>query len=483
MDQTVEFIKSNMAIPVDFALRLAGYEENDSILKDWASEEKIEELRKQLDEYKTTSVDVAVIGESGVGKSTFVNKIRGYLDEEGYPLEPKPDDYASTDIVKTTMKSKEYSFPGSKFVKLWDLPGAGTTDFQIDEYEKKVEFSKYDAFVLIVGNRIKENDMVIYEKIKRDEKPFFLARMKMDNDFECFKRDKGRNFTVDAWKNKCQMVRRTCIEDEGQNNDKAVPKIDYLAENVYLLSCMDYKIVKNLSEPVYFKDNQRILVDIPNRLPEIQKSALLFQLDDSLFAYGADYEKKIRDTKKQLDKRLWKVAAVSAGAGAIPVPGMSAAVDFAMFFAECNLQKKLFGLDENGLKRKEKNQMVEDLVDRIMEKVKSDSKTFFLPNALYKSCLDTSNQSEQAMLDVTKLLFEGAGKLASAGAVIGTTEVLEDTVALVLPVIGSVIAGAISGGTTYTLLKTMLHCHYQLALACNKVVKEQLKEDCQQRLG
>ena len=41
-----------------------------------SDEQKIK-LENDLDEWKTIAVDIAVIGESGSGKSSFINKFRG----------------------------------------------------------------------------------------------------------------------------------------------------------------------------------------------------------------------------------------------------------------------------------------------------------------------------------------------------------------------------------------------------------------------
>ncbi len=65
-------------------------------------------------------------GESGSGKSTFVNAFRGLGDEE--------EGSAPTGPVETTMKPEAYLHPKYKTVKVWDLPGIGTPSFKADEY-------------------------------------------------------------------------------------------------------------------------------------------------------------------------------------------------------------------------------------------------------------------------------------------------------------------------------------------------------------
>ena len=44
---------------------------------DKMSTENLDEILKELDQWKNTSIKIAIIGQSGVGKSTFINKFRG----------------------------------------------------------------------------------------------------------------------------------------------------------------------------------------------------------------------------------------------------------------------------------------------------------------------------------------------------------------------------------------------------------------------
>ena len=44
---------------------------------DKMSSENLDEILKELDQWKNTSIKIAIIGQSGVGKSTFINKFRG----------------------------------------------------------------------------------------------------------------------------------------------------------------------------------------------------------------------------------------------------------------------------------------------------------------------------------------------------------------------------------------------------------------------
>ena len=94
--------------------------------------------QKYLGDLNNISLNIAVTGESGSGKSTFLNAFRGIdnTDERAAP----------TGVVETTTKTVPYPHPIYPNVTLWDLPGIGTTKFPADQYLEYVEFEKFDFF-------------------------------------------------------------------------------------------------------------------------------------------------------------------------------------------------------------------------------------------------------------------------------------------------------------------------------------------------
>lgn len=94
--------------------------------------DKIKEYFAQLDHVE---LNIAITGESGSGKSTFINAFRGLGDED--------EGSAETGVVETTTEPTVYPYPKFPTVKLWDLPGIGTPRFKADEYLKQVQFERY----------------------------------------------------------------------------------------------------------------------------------------------------------------------------------------------------------------------------------------------------------------------------------------------------------------------------------------------------
>lgn len=108
-------------------------------------EAKLKDMADIIEESLVTAenapLDVAVIGESGTGKSSFINALRGLnYEEEGS---------ASVGVVETTKKKTPYQHPKYPNVTFWDLPGTGTPNFHSHEYLERVEFATYDFFIII----------------------------------------------------------------------------------------------------------------------------------------------------------------------------------------------------------------------------------------------------------------------------------------------------------------------------------------------
>ncbi|XP_059358567.1 interferon-inducible GTPase 5-like [Carassius carassius] len=270
-------------------------------------------IKEFLEKQDHVELNVGVTGESGSGKSTFVNAFRGLGDEE--------DGSAQTGPVETTMEPEAYFHPKYKNVKVWDLPGIGTPNFKADEYLKLVEFERYDFFIIIASDRFRECHTQLAKEIMRMKKTFYFVRSKIDSSIEAEKRKKSfdQKKTLDTIREDCENgLRKIGIEDP----------IVFLISN-FQLGNYDLNLLQERMEQELPQHKRRVLMlALPNITLEIN-------------------EKK----KKALEENIGKVALLSALVATVPVPGLSVIADLAIVTREIETYYKVFGLDDPSLQK------------------------------------------------------------------------------------------------------------------------------------
>lgn len=111
------------------------FSEAQSILADKSKEAAVNHVKTLISAWKEQPVYCAIIGNPGVGKSTFINEIRNLKDDD--PLA------AETGVVETTTQQQHYPHPQNPNLIFSDLPGCGTPNNPADrEFIKKMEFQK-----------------------------------------------------------------------------------------------------------------------------------------------------------------------------------------------------------------------------------------------------------------------------------------------------------------------------------------------------
>ncbi|XP_077051447.1 interferon-inducible GTPase 5-like [Siphateles boraxobius] len=273
----------------------------------------INTIKEYLKQQDLVELNIGVTGESGSGKSTFVNAFRGLGDEE--------EGSAETGPVETTMESKDYLHPKYKNVKVWDLPGIGTPNFKADEYLKLVQFERYDFFIIIGSDRFRECHTQLAKEIMRMGKKFYFVRSKMDICITAEKKKKNfdQKKTLDTIRADCENgLRKIGIEDP------VVFLISGCELGKYDLNQLQERMEKELPQ----HKRRVLMLALPNITLEIN-------------------EKK----KKILEANIGKVALLSAFVATVPVPGLSIAMDFAIVKKEIETYYNTFGLDDPSLKK------------------------------------------------------------------------------------------------------------------------------------
>ncbi len=160
----------------------------------------VAKIQEYLEKEKNIPLNIAITGESGSGKSTFVNAFRG--------VDNRDEGAAPTGLVETTMEVTPYSHPNYPNVTLWDLPGIGTTKFPADKYLQHVGFEKFDFFIIISDTRFRENDVKLAKEIQKMRKKFYFVRSKIDHNL----RDEQRSQREFDEENTLKQIRENCIQ-------------------------------------------------------------------------------------------------------------------------------------------------------------------------------------------------------------------------------------------------------------------------------
>ncbi|XP_051565877.1 interferon-inducible GTPase 5-like [Myxocyprinus asiaticus] len=364
----------------------------------------INEYLKQQDRVE---LNIGVTGESGSGKSKFVNAFRGLGDEE--------EGSAETGVVETTMKPEVYCHPKYKNVKVWDLPGIGTPNFKAENYLKQVEFDHYDFFIIIASERFRECHTQLASEIMRMGKKFYFVRSKID-------------VTIDGEKNKTSFDKEKILDTTRKDCENGLRKIGLEDPVVFLIS----------SSELGSFDFNLLQERIAKELPQHKRHVLILSLPNITLEIN---ERK----KKALKKNIGRIAFVSACVAAVPVPGLSIAVDLAIIVNEIRTYCNAFGLDKKSLLNlcKRSGKSIETL-DSLM-------------TSIWHKGLCTS--SVLSMLSVASVLI---------------TEDVVERVFTFIPILGSVVAGGLSYLTVSIMLKKALN---DIAEDARKVLMAALETD------
>ncbi|XP_036429369.1 interferon-inducible GTPase 5-like [Colossoma macropomum] len=348
----------------------------------------VSKIKDYFEQQDRVELNIAVTGESGSGKSTFINAFRGMGDEE--------EGSAETDVVETTTFPTSYPHPKYPNVKIWDLPGIGTPNFKADQYLKQVEFECYDFFIIIASDRFRECHANLAAEIVKMNKKFYFIRSKIDSNISAEKRKKKKIFNEQKT---LDRIRKDCIE--------GLEKIGVDSPVVFLISCFDLALY----------DFNRLEMTMEMELRQHKKHVLMLALPNITLEIN---ERK----KKALHKDIWKLALLSAGVAAVPIPIANAAVsiivDVMILVVELKRYCNAFSVDPASLQR---------LSDRSGKSV--DELKAVMKSPLYAEI----NQDL-----VVKLLF---------GSTVGVLEAGAEHWLGLIPVLGSLAAGPLSFVTVY----------------------------------
>uniref|UniRef100_A0A3B4YYZ0 Interferon-inducible GTPase 5-like n=1 Tax=Stegastes partitus TaxID=144197 RepID=A0A3B4YYZ0_9TELE len=271
-------------------------------------------IQEYLEKQDNIRLNIAITGESGSGKSTFINAIRG--------IDHDDDGAAPTGCTETTMKATAYPHPNFPKVTFWDLPGIGTTNFPAHQYLKKVKFEKFDFFIIISADRFRENDVKLAQKIQKMKKKFYFVRSKIDHNIQDEKKNQ-RDFNEEMT---LKHIRDYCIQGLQQQG--------FEAPQVFLVSSFD----------LHLYDFSLLQETLERELPAHKRNALLFTMPNITCEI-------INKKKEAFQAKIKYHAVLSAAVAGVPVPVLSTTVDLGMMVTVVQEYVLGFGLDKPSLQR------------------------------------------------------------------------------------------------------------------------------------
>ncbi|XP_067403096.1 interferon-inducible GTPase 5-like [Emydura macquarii macquarii] len=281
--------------------------------KEGGQAEAASKAQEDLETLENTKLNIAVTGEVGSGKSSFINALRGLGAED--------PGAAQSGVIETTTESIAYLHPSYPTVTLWDLPGIGGMHFRPERYLQQVNFSRYDFFIIIASERFRSSHADLAREIQRMEKKFYFVRCKVDEDLANTRRARPQTYVEENVLQRIRENARKCLVDQG------VPYPQVFLLSNWEIHRYDFLLLEEtLEKDLPHLQRHVFLLSLPNLSPEIM-------------------EKK----KSALRGHLWKIALVSAVINILPLPRVSLACDVGILFVSMIAFYKQFGLDDGSL--------------------------------------------------------------------------------------------------------------------------------------
>ncbi|XP_038239081.1 interferon-inducible GTPase 5-like [Dermochelys coriacea] len=272
-------------------------------------------LQEMLELLESIQLDVGITGETGSGKSSFVNALQGLGDEDAGA--------ACTGVVETTREPTPYQHPRYPNLTIWDLPGIGTPDFHPDAYLEQVGFSCYDIFFIIASQRFTANHAALARHIQVINKSFCFVRSKVDVDLDSSLRHRPSSYSEVGV---LQEIQQNCLEGLQAQGIRS-PQVFLFS--AFDLSKYDFHLLgKTLERELSHHMKHAFLMALPNislHILEKKKAAML--------------------------KQMWMVSTVACGVHAAPILGLLISCDVDVLARTLQDYCKSFSLDDDSLEK------------------------------------------------------------------------------------------------------------------------------------
>jgi len=277
----------------------------------------LERAKREENEFEEATVQGGIIGVTGTGKSSLINALAG-------------TDIAEVGVRETTGVVSEISAYEFHNIILIDLPGVGTRNWQTETYFIDLEAKSpiegkyslhpgdFDFFILVLANRILDEDLKLYKLITHQlKKRCFLVRSKFDIDANNNWRTKRKND---------KETYREIKKDIWQNfpGDKR--------DRVFLISS---------AEPAR-GDMEELEEAILKSLPEVKA--------DKFLAFARAYSVEgLKKKRTVAEKHAGRIAILSAGNAFNPIPGLGLMADIGLLLKLSRDLAAVYGLTREQL--------------------------------------------------------------------------------------------------------------------------------------
>lgn len=210
------------------------------------------QVQGMLELSESASLDIAVTGEAGAGKSSFINAFRGLHEDDCGAAE--------TGVTETTQVASAYAHPTAPNVRLWDLPGIGTSAFRPERYLEDVGLLQYDFFIILCSERFREYHTQLAQSISQAGKKFYFVRNKIDRELQANARRQGPHARTDS--DVLEEIRTDCLQN--------LKRTGIMDPAVFLISCFEpqrfdfHQLQSSLLEALDGLKRRALLLSLPS---------------------------------------------------------------------------------------------------------------------------------------------------------------------------------------------------------------------------
>ncbi|KAM6936075.1 immunity-related GTPase family, q2 [Lycodopsis pacificus] len=249
-------------------------------LKESIEHNKLSEVKDAVEDLLISRINLAVIGDRGDEKATFINSLRG--------LSSGDDGAAPSQSPVAPEEVAGYPSPKHPDFRMWDLPPVpSTSPFKPEGYMDRVKFARYNAVFIMFNQAPLPNSVAVFLEARSQQRQtvyfILLASEK-------------------ATEKNLEEERKASLEVL-TSQGVALPKV--------------YLVRPSTLEKFDFPG---LLEDMGRDLPEIRAHALLLALPTLTATL-------VTQKKEAFKALVWAAASLSGGVSAIPVPFVASMVD------------------------------------------------------------------------------------------------------------------------------------------------------------